>query len=953
MPLLLAALFAAPTTADEIHVEGLRAPAEVLEDSEGIPHAFVRSERDAYFLMGYLHSRDRFFQMDFFRHVFDGTLTEFVGGGALGSDTNFRSFDLRATAEESFHTYSRSAQRLLRDYARGVNAARVVHPLPLEYSLLELSEASVDPWEPWDGILLLKGFSTGAWLDLSDLDLTLALGAFEEAGRRQGFDGDRLFFEDIFRLAPIDPVATVPSRYRGRAWEEDGSEDGETAEPATLPTSREPSGTAMDHVSPGHMDLIREVKSRLSENSWLKESLNGSSRGQGSNWWLLSGRNTTSRSALLANDPHQFLSMPPLIYPLHLLVGPRGRINNLSGSTFAGIPAVVSGCNKKICWGATNNALDMTDTFAEEVLVDAGGRPTHTVFRGRAEAVRVLEHSYRANTLGDGVVDNLQVMPVASNAGGESYQVPRRNGGPLLSFGPAVDGVAPGLSVQWTGWSANRDLEAYVELHRATNPTTFVRALRFADGFSFNMSYADVRGRIGYFVTGELPLREDLQLLEAVDGAPPFLIRDGSGQSRHEWLRARRWNSSRSLSFEILPRWEMPRVFDPRGGILVSSNNDPLGGTADNDPFNERRRRGGVLYLNRSFVSLRASWVAAELENLTAGRGRVSEAEVRALQADNRQPDAALLNPYLVAAFDRAEASGAPGLLAAQAANPVVAEAISFLRNWDLSTPTGILEGYDPGDDAAALGEPDPSEVRSSVAATLFNVWRGQAIRRIVDAPLEAQGLGGALPNGRQAHVALIHLVTTVASNGGMGASGLSFFDVPGLGVEEARDFLLLAALEDTLELLRGPAFDTAFGGSANLEDYRWGKLHRITIPNNLGGPFNLPPAGGFSDLAPGLPGLARSGGFETVDVGPYDPRAANDQAFTFGLAAGARTYFSMERSGPESYEILPGGATGDPLDPGYAGQMDRWLTNRYERFLLKPWEVRSDAVAREVLIPR
>jgi penicillin amidase len=49
------------------------------------------------------------------------------------------------------------------------------------------------------------------------------------------------------------------------------------------------------------------------------------------------------------------------------------------------------------------------------------------------------------------------------------------------------------------------------------------------------------------------------------------------------------------------------------------------------------------------------------------------------------------------------------------------------------------------------------------------------------------------------------------------------------------RDIAVLGALKSALDLTTSPAFAPAFGGSTNLGDYRWGKLHRIVFEHPLG----------------------------------------------------------------------------------------------------------------------
>ena len=59
-------------------------------------------------------------------------------------------------------------------------------------------------------------------------------------------------------------------------------------------------------------------------------------------------------------------------------------------------------------------------------------------------------------------------------------------------------------------------------------------ALQYFDVGSQNFIYGDIAGNIGYFTTGEVPLREDLQP-NTVTGAPPWFIRNGQGGN--EWLK--------------------------------------------------------------------------------------------------------------------------------------------------------------------------------------------------------------------------------------------------------------------------------------------------------------------------------------------------------------------------------------------------------------------------------
>ena len=117
-------------------VAGLRAAVLVLRDIEGIPHIIANNEHDMVMMQGWVHARDRLFQMDFSRRQASGTLAEMLGVSALESDVEFRTIGLRRAAERSLVVLPEETKAALEAYASGVNAYVAVHPLPPEYAPL-------------------------------------------------------------------------------------------------------------------------------------------------------------------------------------------------------------------------------------------------------------------------------------------------------------------------------------------------------------------------------------------------------------------------------------------------------------------------------------------------------------------------------------------------------------------------------------------------------------------------------------------------------------------------------------------------------------------------------------------------------------------------------------------------------------------------------------------------
>src|SRR6266849_2780428 len=186
---------------------GLKAAARITRDTDVFAHVRAQNEHDLFFLQGYVHAQDRLFQMDVSRREASGTLAELLGPAALPQDVQLRTLGLRRAAVRSLAVISPRTRTALEAYADGVNAFVGSHPLPLEYGGLELTQ--FQPWTALDSLAVAKLIAFGLSFDL-DIDPTIALLSYQKAGGLLGFNGTKLFFEDLVRSAPFDPASTVP-----------------------------------------------------------------------------------------------------------------------------------------------------------------------------------------------------------------------------------------------------------------------------------------------------------------------------------------------------------------------------------------------------------------------------------------------------------------------------------------------------------------------------------------------------------------------------------------------------------------------------------------------------------------------------------------------------------------------------------------------------------------------
>jgi penicillin amidase len=291
-------------------VAGCPARVQVLLDGRGIPHVKSESEAALWFSLGYLHARDRFFQMELARRSGEGRLAELFGETALNSDRTMRTLRLAASARRQATMMSADERRTFDAYSAGINAAldRFGKWIAPEIWLL-----GVDP-EPWR---VEDSLTIGLLLQL---DLSWAMG--EELKRA-------IELARLGRERAVDLWGWTPAQ--ARAWIPPG-----------------------DGVSHPRRDY---------------EPISPPMGAYGSNSWAVSAERSATGRPLLANDPHLGVQMPGTFFAVHL-EGPRTHV---AGASIAGIPGVVIGHTEDAAWGLTLAMVDDQDLFVL-TLDDAGSR---------------------------------------------------------------------------------------------------------------------------------------------------------------------------------------------------------------------------------------------------------------------------------------------------------------------------------------------------------------------------------------------------------------------------------------------------------------------------------------------------------------------------------------------------------------------------------------------------
>jgi penicillin amidase len=104
---------------------GLQDEVRVYRDALGIPHIYASTEHDLFMAQGYVHAQDRFWQMEFWRHVGAGRISEIVGETGVNTDKFIRTMGWNRIAASNLARIEAGPPELLaalEAYSEGVNA---------------------------------------------------------------------------------------------------------------------------------------------------------------------------------------------------------------------------------------------------------------------------------------------------------------------------------------------------------------------------------------------------------------------------------------------------------------------------------------------------------------------------------------------------------------------------------------------------------------------------------------------------------------------------------------------------------------------------------------------------------------------------------------------------------------------------------------------------------------
>ena len=340
----------------------------------------------------------------------------------------------------------------------------------------------------------------------------------------------------------------------------------------------------------------------------------------GSNAWAIAGSHTASGKALLSSDMHLEYSLPGIWYMTHL----EAPGMNAAGVALPGAPGIMVGHNQRIAWGITNLHFDVQDLYIEK-LDDRTGQ---YLFRGQVEQAR-----------GEREIIRVKGQPSVDM----TIWVTRH--GPIF----LADGTER-LALRWTAAEPGMLQYPFLDIDRAQNWREFTAAIARLPGPGSNFVYADVDGNIGYHAAGALPRRRNYRGDVPVDGTSGNFEWDG-----------------------YIPFDELPSVYNPPGGLIVSANQNTF---PENFPYP----------VNGNFAP---PYRAQQIRAMLAARNGWRAQDLLAVQKDIYSAFSHFLAGQLVGAYEKRNAH-----------NPGLEPAVGLLRAWngqmdkDMAAPFLITLAY-------------------------------------------------------------------------------------------------------------------------------------------------------------------------------------------------------------------------------------------------------------------
>lgn len=517
-----------------------------------VTHAKADSELGAFACLGFMHGRDRAWQMDFLRRIAEGRKAEILGFKSLTDDLQMRLLGLDRKAQQLFDHMNEAQRAPFWAYAYGVNQGFQTDRAQNSYEFKHYGY-SPDEWSPVNSIevLLLQSFDQTQDTFTRKLEESTWL-------KKYGADAEKLFSRQGH---PWTTTILKPGEYPAHSQAAAAGGD-QSHEIYPMPT----------------MELLQP-----------SEYMEGNGDvGKGSNNWAIAPQRSLTKYAFFANDPHLEMRHPPFWYWAHI----EGGAIDAIGASLPGTPVIGSGANRYTAWGLTNAYFDVSElAYVPNEDLNQGNSETFVPWVWVKFGSFKLPFFFKAFQRVNG---NWPVLP--------------------LTGGPKDHA----LVLRWAGFELQpSDFSGMFELLTAKNAKETDTAFSHVGLPTWNFTFADTQGAIGYRTVGRLPRHTQ---------SFPFGV---PVRKLSEWA-----------PWTYLTADEAPHILQPERGYIVTANNQQW---FDNAIFPAGRAHGPAF---RAF----------RIEELLKQTPKHDRESLRKIQCDRQAIDARFILPPLLKAFAAAAA---------------------------------------------------------------------------------------------------------------------------------------------------------------------------------------------------------------------------------------------------------------------------------------------------------
>jgi len=438
---------------------------------------------DIFEAMGYAVATDRLWQLEQFRRVGSGRLSEILGktqskeDDILAIDKEHRILGYSDSEVDTFYNELDDESKAMVDgYLDGINR-RVEEvrtpgnkiPYPYEFVVINFQKILAGDFTPiltdwtledlFGWITVLQRNFDGEAMSQMDINNAALYNDLQER-----FPDDyQAMFDDLRWIDDPDALTYVPGTGGAPSPKLKGSDHPLSAlKTRTVPDLRQVAAKMAERRN----NVIDSLKSI---NAYVK---------MGSYGWVVSGDKTESGNPILYSGPQMGLDLPSIVIEGSIRAGGM----NISGMTVPGMPGLIISRTPHQAFAMMTGHVNSVDYYIE--------KPEDVEFH-RTEIIKIL----------GGEEEELDIYRSKHGHGPVIQPMPYNP----ATYDPDIDG--PIITWKYSHWGHVTDsTQAFLKFVRAESIEEFAEAMEYFPA-SFHVLYADRNGNIAYWMTGRDPVR--------------------------------------------------------------------------------------------------------------------------------------------------------------------------------------------------------------------------------------------------------------------------------------------------------------------------------------------------------------------------------------------------------------------------------------------------------------